>query len=189
MTLSPGAEGEEKEEAGVKKKAEEEAAAKRKTEEEAAAKTKAEQQAAAKKTAEERAAALKKAEEEALPGLILGALNGNAAPVGKAAKLRAIVKAGSYGLSFTAPTSGGLVVSWYVVPKGAHVSSKPQPVLVASGRATFTAAGTLKVTVRLTRKGQRLLSGAKSVKLTSTATFTATGKAPIRAIRTFVLRR
>ncbi len=172
------AEAKTKAEAEAKTKAEAEA----KTKAEAEAKTKAE--AEAKRKAEAEAAAKTKAEEEA----IIATLS-RLAPTGKAAKLTALLKAGGYSFSFQAPSAGTLVISWYQVPKGAHVSAKAKPVLVATGRTSFSKAGRARVTVKLTAKGKRLLEHAKPIKLSAKDTFTPGGKTPISAVRTFVLKR
>lgn len=79
-------------------------------------------------------------------------------------------------------------MSWYQVPKGAHVSTA-KPVLVASGKATFAHAGTKKITLKLTTKGKKLLIHSRRVALTAKATFTPAGKATVTAIQTFTLRR
>jgi hypothetical protein len=171
------------EESAAKKKAEQEAAAKKKAEEEAAAKKNAEQEAAAKKRAEEEAAAKKKGEEAAA-----GALAGWLAPHGKLAKIGAVLKHGGYTLTVTAPTAGVLAISWYRVPTGAHLSGR-KPVLIASGVVSITASRSMKITVRLTSAGKRLLKKGRPVKLTARGTFTPTAGTPIVRLKTFTLSR
>jgi hypothetical protein len=52
--------------------------------------------------------------------------------------------------------AGTVVVNWYQLPAGAKLAtkSKPKPVLVASGRLTFSAAGTNTIKLKLTAQGQ-----------------------------------
>jgi hypothetical protein len=52
----------------------------------------------------------------------------------------------------------------------------------------FSRAQTTKIKVKLTTAGQTLLKKTKSLKLTAKGTFTPTGKAPVSATKTFVLR-
>ena len=102
---------------------------------------------------------------------IAAALGKVLTPASKAAKIGAVLKRG-YSVSFTAPGAGRLVISWYRIPKGAHLARKLQPVLIASGTAKFAAVTTQKLVIRLTANGKRLLRSARSVKLTAKATFT-----------------
>ncbi len=162
-----------------------EAAAKKKAEEEAAATMKAEGEAAAKKKAEEEAA---RRVEEALDRSIVAALDKAIAPSSKTADLATLLKAGGLTVLFKAPTAGTLVISWYEVPKGAHLS-KAKPVLLASGQAAFVMNATKKVKVRLTGEGRRLLKHARSIRLTSKGVFTPPGKAPVTASKAFTLKR
>ncbi len=112
-------------------------------------------------------------------------------PTGKTAKISSLSKKHSYSYSFTAKSAGTLAINWYFLPKGAHLArnTKPKPVLEASGRLTFSAPATKKLTIRLTGKGVSLLKHRKSVKLTAKGSFTPTGKSPITAKREFTLKR
>jgi hypothetical protein len=83
-------------------------------------------------------------------------------------------------------------VSWYLVPKGAVLTSakrKPRPVLVATGRASFAAAGTGKLKVTLTAAGKRHLKAAKTLKLTAKGAFIPTTGTTVTTKKTFRLRR
>jgi chemotaxis protein histidine kinase CheA len=177
------------EEATARKRTEEATA--RKRTEEAAAKKRAEEEAAAnsKKKAEEEAAATKRSEEQAASRLdaeITASLLSALTPGGKAARLAAVRKHGSCVVSFSAPSAGELVISWYELPKGAHLSSA-KPVLVASGRATTSAAGGVKLTIKLTAMGKRLLKASRSLKLTAKGTFTPAGHAATSTTKQFML--
>jgi hypothetical protein len=99
---------------------------------------------------------------------------------GKAARIGALLKHGGLSLPFTAPEAGTLAVQWYQVPVGAKLAkrSKAKPVLVASGRLTFSGAGAGKVKMRLTAAGRRMLKQVKRVNLTARGTFVLTGELP-----------
>jgi hypothetical protein len=90
-------------------------------------------------------------------------------------------------MSFHALEAGTLVVQWYEVPAGAHISkkAKPKPILVASGKLSFTGAGMGTLHLRLTGAGRKLLKHASRLKLTAEATFTPSGKAAVTTTRTF----
>ncbi len=137
-------------------------------------------------------AAKKKTEEEAaqerVEEAIRSALGKALVPSGKSTRLRALLKADGLRLSFTSSDPGSLVISWYDVPKGAHLSSKPKPILVATGTTTFATAGIKKLLIELTKAGRRLLTAAKKIKLTAKGTFTPNGKAALVVLRSFTLR-
>jgi hypothetical protein len=123
---------------------------------------------------------------------ILAQLKLDIAPSGKAAAIGALLKAGGFALAFKALTGGIAVVDWYRVPAGAHVAkagSRPKPVLVASGRLSFSAAGTRRLKLKLTAAGRNLLAHAKHLKLTGKGTFTPAGRPAVSARRSFVLKR
>ena len=109
-------------------------------------------------------------------------------PKGKPAKIAAILKHGGYSLSFKAPSAGKLTYSWYLVPKGAHLSAA-KPVLIASGSAGFRKLGPVTIAIKLTPKGKTLLKQHKKVKLTAKGTYTPTGSNLVSATKSFVLSR
>ena len=113
------------------------------------------------------------------------------APSGKAVKIAAILKARGYTFSCSALESGVVAVGWYLVPRGAHLSSgkQPTPTLVASGRRSFSGAGTAKLTVKLTAAGKASLKHARTLRLTAKGTFTPPITAVIRTTRNFTLKR
>ncbi|HWF35663.1 MAG TPA: Ig-like domain repeat protein [Solirubrobacteraceae bacterium] len=119
---------------------------------------------------------------------IKASLAKNMTPKGAPAKIGSILKVGGYELSFTALESGRVVIGWYLVPAGVRLAAA-KPVLVASGQATFTAAGTKQIKIRLTAAGRKLLVKSKRLKLTSKAVFSTSGQAPIVVRKTFILRR
>jgi hypothetical protein len=76
------------------------------------------------------------------------------------------------------------------VPDGTQLAGgKPTPVLLAVGKATFSAAATVKLTIKLTANGTRLLQHAKRLKLTAKGTFTPTATHAVVATKTFTLTR
>jgi hypothetical protein len=157
------------------KRAEEEAAALRRAEEEAA-------KAAAKRQAEEAA----RKREEAFAGAV-AALSGSLVPHGKNAKGRALIKNGGYRFSTIVPADTTLIVEWYLVPRGAHLSTR-KPVLVAAGSVSVAVTQTTPITVRLTGAGRRLLKTRKTLTLTALGKLEGPNGTTVRK-RTFRLVR
>ena len=91
-------------------------------------------------------------------------------------------------MSFRAPGRGALSVSWFFVPKGAHIAkAKAKATLVASGKTSSHSAGTVKLTVKLTAKGRSLLEHAHRVKLTSKGVYTPSGARGVSTTKSFTL--
>jgi len=111
-----------------------------------------------------------------------------AVPSGTAAKIGAILNAGAYPTTVSAPGPGTAGVTWYYVPKGTHVASVSKPVVVASGTTTVKKAGSAKLKIRLTSAGRKMLKSAKSIALTSKGTFTPKSGKPVSSKRTFKLK-
>jgi hypothetical protein len=112
-------------------------------------------------------------------------------PSGKTTKIGVLLKNGELTMTFKAPEAGTLIVQWYELPSGAKLAkhSKAKAVLVASGQMTFSAASTVKIKVKLTAAGRKLLKHAKQVRLTAKGVFTTAGKAPVSVTKTVLLRR
>jgi hypothetical protein len=110
------------------------------------------------------------------------------APRGKGAHIAALSKRKGYSSTFRALVGGKVQIQWFFVPKGAHLS-KAKPVLVASGRRSFSKAGGAKLTIKLTSKGRKLLKHAKRLKLTGKGTFSVAGGPKVSARKTFTLKR
>jgi len=102
------------------------------------------------------------------PAQIRAALAAVLRPSGKTAEIAPIVKAGGDKLSFTAPGVGKLVIKWYARVRG-------RPTLIASGSVWFRRAGKANMKLKLTSQGIKLLKAGKSVKITTTASFTPSG--------------
>ena len=106
------------------------------------------------------------------------------------AHIAPLLKHGYYSFPFTSLSAGKLVVDWYEVPKGAHVSSaksKPKPVLVATVTVSFTSASKKTVKLRLTSAGRSLLKAHRSIKLTAKGVFMPSGGRSVTWLKTFVL--
>ncbi len=82
------------------------------------------------------------------------------------------------------------MVSWYEVPKGAHLAkAKPKPILVASVGASFASAQSLTLKLKLTPIGRKLIKAAKRVALVEQSTFTPTVGTAVATTKTFALHR
>ena len=109
-------------------------------------------------------------------------------PSGKDAAITAVLRNRGYWCSCSALSAGPVVISWYWVQSGAQlVKAKPKPVLVATGRRAFKAAGKALLKIKLTTQGKHLLKHAKKLKLTAKATFTPGGQPALGALTTFTL--
>jgi beta-galactosidase len=129
---------------------------------------------------------------------VRSALTGVLSPKGAPARLARLLKNSGYTFTFTAPSTGKLVIDWYFVPKGSRLnaadaggarSPKRTPVLVASAATSIKRAGRQTVKVKLTRRGRSLLKPARRERLTAVARFTAIGSSTVRTTRVITLRR
>ncbi|HTB69514.1 MAG TPA: hypothetical protein VK707_00845 [Solirubrobacteraceae bacterium] len=109
-------------------------------------------------------------------------------PSGRNAKIAQLLKHKGYSLSFSAPSAGKLTISWYLVPKGAHLAAA-KPVLAARGSVSSPAAGATKLTIELTAKGRGLLLHASRLGLTAKGALAASGGSTVSATRSFTLKR
>jgi hypothetical protein len=112
------------------------------------------------------------------------------APSGRGARIAALLRRG-YSDRFHALTAGRVSISWYFVPKGAHLANtrRPTPVLVATGARGIAAAGTTTVRIALTAKGRRMLAHAGRLRLTARGAFTPRGGHTVIALKSFTLKR
>jgi hypothetical protein len=118
---------------------------------------------------------------------IRAALLGALLPGGKAGRIASVRKHRGYRVTFDAPARGVVEISWYEIPKGAHLASA-KPILVARVRATITAKGEVKLTIKLTARGRSLLAHSHQLKLTGKGVFTPAGGSPVTVTKTFRLR-
>ena len=119
---------------------------------------------------------------------IRAALSRGLVPQGNRAKIGALLRHGGYTFTFNAPSEARVIVTWFFLPPGAHVS-KTKPVKIASAQVTFTKAGAARVKVRLTGKGRGLLRHATSLKVIAKDTFTPVVGSAVSMKRSFKLRR
>jgi hypothetical protein len=112
-------------------------------------------------------------------------------PAGKAARIAALLKANGITITFRALEAGTAVVDWYALRFDRKLShrNRAKLILVASGRASFKAAGTRRIRIRLTDAGRRLLRIRKTIKLIAKGTFTPIGARTVTATRVIVLVR
>jgi Ig domain of plant-specific actin-binding protein len=113
-------------------------------------------------------------------------------PSGKSTRIGALLKSGGLTMPFTTKVVGILTVGWYQVASGAKLAkktkAKAKPVLVASGKLTFKAAGTGRLRIGLTAAGRRLLGRAQRVRLTVRGRFVAGGGVVVSGTTNLVVR-
>jgi hypothetical protein len=101
-------------------------------------------------------------------------------------KIGGLLKKHQLKVSFTAPAPGALGLKLSVSGSAA----KKKPIVIASGRASFSAAGQKKtVVLKLTSKGKKVLKHKRKLKGTLSATFTPTGGSPVTAKKSVSLKR
>ena len=84
------------------------------------------------------------------------------------------------------------MVGWYQVPKGARRSTakrKPKPKLIATLTTTIRRVAQVRITIKLTAVGKRLVGHSRAVKLTGKGTFTPSGGRATSVRASFRLRR
>jgi hypothetical protein len=111
-------------------------------------------------------------------------------PAQGAATLTRMLRRGAYAAAFNAPECGTAAIAWYYLASGKLAGgARVKPLLVAGGRAIFSAAETATIQIRLTSDGRRLLKHAIVLKLIARGTFTPMGAIPVTARRTLTLKR
>jgi hypothetical protein len=103
-------------------------------------------------------------------------------PHGKAARIAHVLKH-RYQLSLRALVAGTAKVQWVRTRKHG------KPVVIATGRHTFGAAGRSIIRMKLTAAGRRQLRHAKRLELQAKGTFTPAADPPVTATRRFTLKR
>jgi len=111
------------------------------------------------------------------------------APKGRAARLTSLLKKGGYTFRFSALTAGRLEIDWYSTARAQRGGASVKPARVALGKARFASAGPIKLTIRLTKAGERMLKSARSVTLIADGSYRPTGATAVTAKRKFTLRR
>ena len=122
--------------------------------------------------------------------MISASLRSQVAPPGRLARLPQLLKHGGIELRFKALTAGQLLIRWYYLPTGAHLTSgKRKPLMVATGKIHFANATTKRLHIKLTANGAQLLRRSKQLKLTAKGTFIPAGTHAIDALRAFTITR
>jgi hypothetical protein len=114
----------------------------------------------------------------------LRALLGSEAKALKKLKIKGLLRKGKVSVSFTAPAPGTLTLA--LTASGAAAKKK---VTIASGRATFAAAGKKTIALKLSRKGRKVLKHKRKLKGTLSATFKPTGGKAVSARSSVTLKR
>jgi hypothetical protein len=120
---------------------------------------------------------------------ILAALQMLLSLSGKHANIGQLLKHGGYSVSFSAPSAGQLLISWYLAAKGPSVTSARSRVLVAGAGVAFHQAGKATVKVALTGKGRQLLRQAKHLTITVMTSFTPSDYGTVTRVKRFALKR
>lgn len=111
-------------------------------------------------------------------------------PTAKSASILALLGNGGYSFWFTAPTGGQIVIDWqYDAEGGTRSGVASRAVVVATGSATFPKARRVKVTVKLTATGKRIVQAGKRLRLTAKGTYAIAGHRPVIAAKSFTLGR
>ena len=111
------------------------------------------------------------------------------APKGRGARIGTILKKGLYSQAIKAPEAGTATIGWYYQPPKAKHGKKAKPVLLASGRVTFSSASSKTLKIRLTTAGRKLLKSSKRLNITVRCTFVAPGAPAVPSSGTFRLSR
>jgi hypothetical protein len=98
------------------------------------------------------------------------------------ARSRKLLRSGRASLSLAAPSGGSVTLS--VSSRG-----RSKRKALAGGHARFSKAGTVKLTIRLSRAARKALRGASSVKVDATASYTVAGLPPVKLTAKLKLRR
>ena len=108
------------------------------------------------------------------------------APEGTAAKLAVVLKAG-YSFSLKTIRPGRLRIDWYFMRKESE--GRPGPVLVGADQANSTRGGSLRLALKLTTAGRRVLTRDPQVSLTANGKFTTKRGKTVTATRPLTLSR
>ncbi len=112
-------------------------------------------------------------------------------PKGQTATISGLLKHGLGKLLFDAPVQGTLAVEWTSLPAQTGKSlraHKAQPVMIATGSETFSAAGHGTITLHLTAVGRKLLKKGRALRVNATASFWPSEAALVRRGATILVR-
>jgi hypothetical protein len=122
-------------------------------------------------------------------GRLLTRLETQTVPTGKSAIIHALLEAGHASVVFDAPAAGELVISWHEARTQTFVPAHSHEALIAQAKINVIHAGAIRVNIRLTKVGRRVLIRHRRIAVTDQASFTATGQAVVANSTTFVLTR
>ncbi len=108
-------------------------------------------------------------------------------PRGKAARIGALLKHGSYVSSFRSPLAGRLTIAWEA-PSGASGAGAKR-VRIAQVKTSFAKAARVKVKIVLTAKGKKLLGRTRHLRAIGSGSFVVTRSLTVRGQRAFKLGR
>jgi Kelch motif/Galactose oxidase, central domain len=107
-------------------------------------------------------------------------------PQGTATNIATVLATGYY-FSLKAIRPGRLTVDWYYTRK--ENEGRPGPVIVGAGRASSARGGSLRLALKLTASGKRLLARSSQLLLAAKVSFTTKGGETVTATRPFTLSR
>ena len=111
------------------------------------------------------------------------------APRGKAARIASLLKKGGYTFRFRTLTAGRLEIDWDAVARVKRSKANVKSARLAIGKARFAHAGLVKLTITLTKAGERMLKPARSLRLIAHGIYRPTGQPAVTATTKFTLRR
>lgn len=103
------------------------------------------------------------------------------------ATIKALLTHGGYSFNWKAPSTGYLLIAWYQASKGAHVSRKRTPLLIATVVRTLSQSKTVRITVALTPKGRQLLRSSRRLEVSAIGSFAPRGKPATTVRKSFTL--
>jgi Lysyl oxidase/Bacterial Ig domain len=118
---------------------------------------------------------------------IAAALRSMLIPTSRTIRIAPLLRRGGWSFPFTAPIPGRLMIGWYLLHHGGARNGQRGAVRVAEGELSLLRAGRVKIVVKLTRAGKRMLHHARNVALGELASFTPIGGAPIVATDSLAL--
>jgi beta-galactosidase len=126
---------------------------------------------------------------EASRARVRAALSAVLSPHGVMAKIKELLRHSGYTVRFDAPSSGKLVIGWYLIHKRTRHTRKRKRLLVAAASKSLKRGGTVEVKIKLTARGEALLKHATHERLTVYASFTPTGEPTTKMSRVINLSR
>lgn len=115
-------------------------------------------------------------------------LLGQLAPSGGQSQVAALLRKNGYRFMLNTLTAGRVVINWYDPPKRTRTGSLKR-VLIATGRARFSEPTQVKLLIKLTATGKRILMRARKLTLIAKGTYTPAGQRAIAVTKMFTLKR